>query len=41
MSSMITIGKKRAQPEPNANGTSGEMMKSSVEPEVAKKPKND
>jgi hypothetical protein len=41
MSSMIKIGKKRAQPEPLGNGLAGEMMKSSVEPEVTKKPKND
>jgi hypothetical protein len=41
MSSMIKIGKKRAQPEPLGNSLAGEMMKSSVEPEVTKKPKND
>ena len=39
MSSMIKIGKKRTQPEPNTNPT--EKIQSSMEPELTKKPKLD
>jgi hypothetical protein len=39
MSSMIKIGKKRTQPEPISS--SNEKIQSSVEPDVAKKPKLD
>jgi hypothetical protein len=43
MTCMIKIGKKRTQPEPiNTDGTaSAEKIPSSLEPELAKKPKLD